>query len=756
MNKKYLIVIIFNLSIVLNTYGQPQILSVAPSSGPVGAQVTITGTGFDLTPSNNVIDFGGIKVFAESSNGSILTAQVPAGAVTGIVSVTNLANGLSASGNAFFDVSFPFCGVFDTTSYSGILDLNAEYPYFFRIADFDNDGKLDILFASSYYLSFYRNTTSSNNLTFANRVDFYIDQYPESITVNDFNGDGLPDFACTSNYEAKITVFKNISTPGNIAFSAGTDLPVTTNAYYVASGDLDGDGKFDLIASYRYTGNIAVLKNISSGGTIQFDPYYNLTSVANGFVNICDMNNDQKPDLILSNVNNSSIEIFPNNSTAGSISFLSVVSLSTPQGPRTTVCQDMDGDNNPDIMVACSGYPYMYSIFKHSDTAESLVFTRSDLPNSSGAENIFCGDADGDGKPDLISADYMLNKVSVYRNISVPGAIVLNNPVSFTTLENPSCAAIADMNNDGFPELVYANHFGGKLGIRKNNMRPAAPEICMVTVDSTSTNNIIYWDKTQYQHIDSFIILRETTTDLYQKIGAVSFSAPGYFIDTVRNLYFPFTGDPNVGSYRYKLQIYDSCGVYSNPGPYHNSIFMYNIGGTFFWNHYLIEGQPTPVPQLTAYYLYRDNNNDGNWILITAVSGAQLIINDPEYSLYPEAYRRIETGWSLSCSSKATINRSFSNITGLDAGFNDKTTENYSISVFPNPFSMETTIQFPGFSKGMSLGIYNSTGTLVKSIHDMNGLSYVLTREGIRSGFYMLKVFINNQQIAVKKLIITD
>ncbi len=50
----------------------------------------------------------------------------------------------------------------------------------------------------------------------------------------------------------------------------------------------------------------------------------------------------------------------------------------------------------------------------------------------------------------------------------------------------------------------------------------SVPDICMVTTDSASLYNEIYWDKTLNPDADSFIVYREVSTNVFKRIGAVS------------------------------------------------------------------------------------------------------------------------------------------------------------------------------------------------------------------------------------------
>lgn len=250
-----------------------------------------------------------------------------------------------------------------------------------------------------------------------------------------------------------------------------------------------------------------------------------------------------------------------------------------------------------------------------------------------------------------------------------------------------------------------------------NVITPATPSICMVTVDDASNYNIIYWDKSSFVNTsaDSFIVYRETTSNVYKRLGSISIDSMSSFTDTVRALYFPFTGDPNVGTYRYKLQIRDSCGNLGAMSLFHNTIYANQTGGTFNWNHYQIEGQATPLPQLSAYLLERDNNNTGSWTVIGGVAGSQTSVTDPGYATYPNGRWRISTSWSINCDpTRASINTTRSNIkhTSVATGLNQNELSE-STMLYPNPANNEITIEVSEQIQYATLKITNAIGQTV-------------------------------------------
>lgn len=77
----------------------PKITGIDPTTGPIGTEVTISGTNFSNTASENLISFNGTTSTATSTSTTQLKALVPSGATTGAVSVT--VKGNKAQGPSF-------------------------------------------------------------------------------------------------------------------------------------------------------------------------------------------------------------------------------------------------------------------------------------------------------------------------------------------------------------------------------------------------------------------------------------------------------------------------------------------------------------------------------------------------------------------------------------------------------------------------------------------------------------------------------
>jgi len=146
--------------------------------------------------------------------------------------------------------------------------------------------------------------------------------------------------------------------------------------------------------------------------------------------------------------------------------------------------------------------------------------------------------------------------------------------------------------------------------------------ICLITVDSTSTRNVIIWEKAMTQLIDSFKIYREIGLNNYVVVGNVAYSDVSEFFDTTNGV------NPNVQSYRYKMSVLDTCGNESALSDFHRTIHLstpvFNPPSTFdlIWtNDY--EGF-----FISQYYVLRDDPGGGNWVTIDSVTFGNLSYTD--------------------------------------------------------------------------------------------------------------------------------
>ncbi len=278
-----------------------------------------------------------------------------------------------------------------------------------------------------------------------------------------------------------------------------------------------------------------------------------------------------------------------------------------------------------------------------------------------------------------------------------------------------------------------------------------APGICMVTVDDSSKHNLIYYDKTQFAAVDSFILYRENNTGTYNRIMGNDSAAFSMFLD------MDTAGNPNIKLHRYKLGIWKTAGGYSQMGPYHTVLYCLQNIANYNWNQYDIEG--TGTGSVNNYVVLQDDNSTGVWHPIDTVSGATNNWVDPNISSFPNGQWRLATQWSLSCSPTArqgnnstfsAIVKSKSNITNnKTAGIHQLKTA--GIGLFPNPATEQVTLRtnFP-VSENTTIKIYNALGVeVLTTVLSFGKDELIIPLSGLQKGVYFAEL--SNKQSKITK-----
>ncbi len=271
--------------------------------------------------------------------------------------------------------------------------------------------------------------------------------------------------------------------------------------------------------------------------------------------------------------------------------------------------------------------------------------------------------------------------------------------------------------------------------------------ICMVTVDSLSTHNIVIWEKsTLPASIDSFRIYRETMTNVYTLIGSVSNDSLSEYHD--------YGSNPNSTSYKYKLRATDICGDTTyGLSPFHNTIHLQHLGnGNLIWTLYQIENSGNPV---IFYIVNRDDNNTGNFLPISStIPGTNSTYTDVNYASYPNASYRVDVAWSISCSPTRSFTTTRSNIinNGTSVSVSHLTNKN-EVSIYPNPFSTQTIISFQKEQKNTTVKVTDQLGKEIKNIN-FSGRQVVIEKGDMKPGIYLLTITtqagVENRKIVVE------
>ncbi len=193
-----------------------------------------------------------------------------------------------------------------------------------QVADVDGDGKTDILATQgpANRAVTLRNITPDNNLTFVLEApEFWGSNgfYPYRCMIADFDKDGKIDLV-TPNYNGatNTAIYRNTSVPGNISFAATVNQPAPSGNYRVGVGDVNGDGYPDIVTKSLAVNVFSVYPNTSTGpGNVSFSTRFDYSSSAMAEVSgivIGDLDGDFVPDIATSGWNSNAIRFHRNTS----------------------------------------------------------------------------------------------------------------------------------------------------------------------------------------------------------------------------------------------------------------------------------------------------------------------------------------------------------------------------------------------------------------------------------------------------------
>ena len=114
---------------------------------------------------------------------------------------------------------------------------------------------------------------------------------------------------------------------------------------------------------------------------------------------------------------------------------------------------DLNGDGKPDLATANYADPGTVSVLL--SRGDGSFRAKRDYATGRGSGSVAIGDLNGDGKPDLVTANYDANTVSVLLNRG-DGSFAAQARLRNRTA-GPGSVAIGDLNGDGKPDLATAN-----------------------------------------------------------------------------------------------------------------------------------------------------------------------------------------------------------------------------------------------------------------------------------------------------------
>jgi len=245
----------------------------------------------------------------------------------------------------------------------------------------------------------------------------------------------------------------------------GSPITTGTGATFVATGDLNGDGRPDVVVVNSGANNISVL--LANGAGTFLAPVNYAVGTSPSDVAIGDVNGDGRPDLVVTNTGSDTVSVLLNVG-GGAFSAPTNLPLAAGSGPEGVAVADVNGDGIKDIIVSNSNGN---SVTVFLATGIGSFVLAGNFTTGSAPSGVVVADFNGDGKPDLATSNNVGSASILLGNGN--GTFQTNtdinlSPSAASTCSDPDALVAVDLNGDSKPDIAVACT-GGSVSILLSN-----------------------------------------------------------------------------------------------------------------------------------------------------------------------------------------------------------------------------------------------------------------------------------------------
>jgi hypothetical protein len=269
---------------------------------------------------------------------------------------------------------------------------------------------------------------------------------PRGIAVGDLNKDGKQDMVVANATSNTVSVLLGNGTGG---FAPKVSYNVGSAPVAVAVTDINGDGNPDVAVANSGSSNVSILLG-NGDGTLQ-TAVNNAIGVSPVSIAAADVNADGLADLVVGTTDG----IY---ALLGTTSTMSLSAIGTGAVSGAAVA-DVDGDGRADVPVTGSGYVWVRLQGQTWSFSNSSFIGVGTTPAS-----LVVGDFNGDGNVDVATANTGSNDASV---VIGNGNGTFQNAVSYAAGTGPVGLSTTDYSGDGKLDLIIVNGSGNSITLLK-------------------------------------------------------------------------------------------------------------------------------------------------------------------------------------------------------------------------------------------------------------------------------------------------
>jgi hypothetical protein len=306
-----------------------------------------------------------------------------------------------------------------------------------------------------------------------------------------------------------------------------------------------------------------------------------------------------------------------------------------------------------------------------------------------------------------------------------------------------SLFAIANISFNTAAQTKYSAHVVLPVSLQ-------TPSICMVMIDPDTEKNMIIWEKTPDPLIKYYQVWKIIRIGLDSTLVSETMQA-----DT--SVAIDWNSKPRSKSDAYFLVLIDTCGNVSQTSAWHKPFSLQSNNGlgdvvNLSWQQYQIDGSEYIFKSII---IYRGTGTDSTNLIPIDTMAAGIGSNtytDENPPIDVNLYYRIGGEKDVPCDPNHILGKKTSagpylhSLSNLEDNRLSSTHAYEAVSaglidIYPNPLQTETKIAWNNpEGADYELFIYDLKGTLVRSISGLNTKEYILPRENLQSGCYIIEL----------------